>query len=411
MSRQLLVSVVLLLAPAAAAQDLLVNSPLDLPDANPADGVCDADLDTDGEQVTLRAAVQHANATPGAGTITLPAGLWKLTRKGGGEDAAGTGDLDVTEDLAITGAGAAATIVDGKAAKDRLLEVHAGAVLTISGVTLRKGVATEVLLGGGALYVRGTLHMSACSVMKNRSAADDAGAIEFDDLHAGPSTFTDVLFVSNKAKDDGGALDVDGGAVDLRGCTFAKNKAGDEGGGLESSNASISLINCTLSANRATFDGGGVNVEQGGDVTLTHCTLVKNNAVEGAGLSIQDGLEGTDGTVRNCLFSNAGKRNFAGTATSGGGNVETGNSGVLLGAGDQSDANGKQLVFPLADNGGATPTHLPKPGSVAIDMAGDVFGELVGDDQRGLPRPVDLAGIGTTASDAGAVELQADESP
>jgi predicted outer membrane repeat protein len=409
MIRQLLVAVVLALAPAAAAQDLLVNSPLDLPDADLGDGECDADLATDGAQVTLRAAVQHANATPGADTIVLPAGLWKLTRKGAGEDAADTGDLDVTEDLVLTGDGAATTILDGRKAKDRLLEVHPGAVLTVSGLTLRKGVATQDLLGGGALYVHGTLHMSACRVEKNRSAADDAGAIEFDDAHTGPSTFSDVLFKSNKAKDDGGALDVDGGAVDLRGCTFARNKAGDEGGGLESSDASISLINCTFSGNRATFDGGGVNVEQGGDVTLTHCTLVKNNAIEGAGLSLQDGFEGTDGTVRNCLFSNAGKRNFAGTATSGGGNVETGDSGLLLGAGDQSDANGAQLVFPLAENGGPTPTHLPKPGSVAIDSAGDVFGELVGDDQRGLPRPVDLAGVGSTASDAGAVELQAGE--
>jgi len=411
MSRPLLVTVVLLLAPAAAAQDLLVNSPLDLPDADPADGVCDADLATDGEQVTLRAAVQHANATPGAGTIALPAGLWKLTRKGAGEDAADTGDLDVTEDLTLTGAGADATILDGKTAKDRLLEVHVGAVLTLDGVTLRRGLATQELLGGGALYVHGTLHMSACNVERNRSAADDAGAIEFDHVHTGPSTLTDVLFKSNKAKDDGGALDVDGGAVDLRGCTFLKNKAGDEGGGLEASDASVSLINCTFSANRATFDGGAVNVEQGGDVTLTHCTLVKNSAIEGAGLSIQDGLEGTDGTVRNSLFSNAGKRNFEGTATSGGGNVETGSSGLLLGADDQSDANAKLLVFKLADNGGPTPTHLPKPGSVAIDRAGDVFGGLVGDDQRGLPRPVDLAGLGTTASDAGAVEVQADESP
>lgn len=410
MHRRFAAVLVLILGPGAAAQDLLVNSPLDLPDADLQDGVCDADLGAEGQQVTLRAAVQHANATPGEDTLVLPAGLWKLTRKGSGEEAASTGDLDVTDDLVITGAGAADCIVDGKLAKDRLLEVHAGAVLTISGVTLRKGLATEDLLGGGALYVRGTLHMSACRVEKNRSAADDAGAIEFDDVHVGPSTFVDVLFKSNKAKDDGGALDVDGGAVDLRGCTFTKNKAGDEGGGLESSNASISLINCTFSANRATFDGGAVNVEQGGDVTLTHCTLVKNNAIEGAGLSIQDGIEGTDGTVRNCLFSNAGKRNFAGTATSGGGNVETGDSGLLLGPGDLSGAQGKLLVFKLADNGGLTPTHLPRPGSVAIDMAGDVFGELVGDDQRGLPRPVDLAG-GATASDAGAVEVQADEAP
>lgn len=411
MPRPIALLLSLLLPAAAAAQDLTVNSTLDLPDADLQDGTCDADLVAEGLQVTLRAAVQHCNATPGPGSITLPEGLYKLTRKGGGEDAAATGDLDVTEDLALLGAGAAGTILDGKVAKDRLLDVLPGATLQVSGLTLRRGLATEDLLGGGAVRVTGVLEMEDCIVLKNRAKLDDAGAIEFAAGHAGPSTLTGVLFRANRCADDGGAIDCDDGAVDLRSCTFQKNVAGDEGGALEASAATLSLVNCTLSANRAGQDGGGVNVEQGGDVTLTHCTLVKNSAPEGGGLSIQDGLEGTDGTVRNSLFSNVGLRNFEGLPTSGGGNVETGTSGLLAGPGDLSDVSAKKLVYPLADNGGATPTHLPRADSPALDMSGDAFATLLGDDQRGLPRPVDLAGVGTTASDAGAVELQAGELP
>ena len=45
-----------LAAPALAGDVLTVNSTLDRPDANPGDGVCDADLETEGLQVTLRAA-------------------------------------------------------------------------------------------------------------------------------------------------------------------------------------------------------------------------------------------------------------------------------------------------------------------------------------------------------------------
>jgi CSLREA domain-containing protein len=52
-----------------------VNSPADLPDANLADGRCDADLSIAGDQCTLRAAIQQGNGLFGTQTsITLPAG-------------------------------------------------------------------------------------------------------------------------------------------------------------------------------------------------------------------------------------------------------------------------------------------------------------------------------------------------
>ncbi|NCX97318.1 MAG: hypothetical protein EBX35_01675 [Planctomycetia bacterium] len=43
---------------------------------------------------TLRQAVIQANATPGADTIMLRAGTYRLTLAGADEDAAATGDLD-----------------------------------------------------------------------------------------------------------------------------------------------------------------------------------------------------------------------------------------------------------------------------------------------------------------------------
>jgi hypothetical protein len=64
------------------------------------------------------------------------------------------------------------------------------------------------------------------------------------------------------------------------------------------------------------------------------------------------------------------------------------------------------LLGPLRDNGGPTSTMAPAAGSPVVDQ-GAAFGLTT--DQRGLPRPSDLATIANAAdgSDLGAVELQA----
>jgi CSLREA domain-containing protein len=89
----------------AQAKTLTVNSTTDAVAANPAGGVCET---APGNGIcTLRAAIQVANALPGPDTIILPAGTYTLTIPGQGEDAAAAGDLDITDDITITGGGAA----------------------------------------------------------------------------------------------------------------------------------------------------------------------------------------------------------------------------------------------------------------------------------------------------------------
>jgi hypothetical protein len=50
----------------------------------------------------LREAVIAANANPGSDTIVIPAVTVTLATAGRGEDAAQTGDLDLTDDVTIT---------------------------------------------------------------------------------------------------------------------------------------------------------------------------------------------------------------------------------------------------------------------------------------------------------------------
>src|SRR3954454_15069512 len=86
-----------LAAPSAIAASFMVTSTTDAVDATPGDGTC-ATADA---VCTLRAAVQESNALAGADEIDVAAGTYHLTISGAGEDAAATGDLDVTGALTV----------------------------------------------------------------------------------------------------------------------------------------------------------------------------------------------------------------------------------------------------------------------------------------------------------------------
>ena len=97
--------------------------------------------------ISLRSAIQAANALTGPDTIDLPAGVYRLTLAGPGEDAAAAGDLDITGDLTIGGRSASNTVVDGNNL-DRVFEVLRGKV-SISFLTMQHGRVTGD--GGGIL--------------------------------------------------------------------------------------------------------------------------------------------------------------------------------------------------------------------------------------------------------------------
>src|SRR6186713_1889134 len=67
--------------------------------ADTKDGNCNSDC-------SLREAIIAANSSPVVADVTIPAGTYKLTRKGRGENLSATGDLDIRAGVRITGAGA-----------------------------------------------------------------------------------------------------------------------------------------------------------------------------------------------------------------------------------------------------------------------------------------------------------------
>jgi len=106
---------------------ITVNTLSDTTDTNLGDGQA-----TDGSgNASLRSAIQETNFLAGDDTIILPAGTYNLTRAGIGEDAASTGDLDITDDLTIVGSGRDVTIIDANDI-DRVFDLRDGATLTVT---------------------------------------------------------------------------------------------------------------------------------------------------------------------------------------------------------------------------------------------------------------------------------------
>jgi predicted outer membrane repeat protein len=392
----------------AGGQTLVVNSTLDLPDADAKDGVCDGDAEEPGQQITLRAAIMHLNALPGPDAIELPEGLFKLTIQGHDEDGGATGDLDVNGDLTITGAGRGLSIVDGKKAKDRVFDVVAGSEVIFTGFTIRRGSAPTKDIEdqrGGGIRNEGDLTLAGMVVEKCRTGDADGGGISHGN---GTLLVTDTLFSKNKSGDDGGGVDISSGVGNFTASSFVGNSAKSHGGGLECSPGNSSLENCTFSGNKATASGGAVSVTGGSLIAVLNCTLAKNKAkVSGSGLFEATDDEADFIELSNCILANKKTTNYAGDGiVSVGGNLDSGTTCGFTGEDDQQDADPR--LIKLSKFGEDLPVHRLKADSPCID-AGDDASRLP-TDQLGQPR-VDVPDVGTALCDIGAIEFQPEAGP
>ena len=344
------------------------------------------DNGTDGF-ISLREAIIAVNAGTGGDTIDLGVGTYTLSIGGAGEDAATTGDLDILQNVTITGAGAGITTIDASLLTggdaDRVLNLLNNADVTITGVTITGGS-----LGDGAgISVEGgaSLTMNESMIAGNNAGGGKGGGLYNDD---GVVVLTDVTIAGNSAAGNTGGGIRNEGTMTLNGVTVSGNTAEDGGGIVSRTNGSLlTMINTTVSGNTATNKGGGLETNR--DVNITNSTIAFNTGENGAGIN------GTGGTVTivNSILANNMRadmtpENAVGVLTSSGYNIDSDGTAGFGGTGDQQV---DPLLDSLASNGGFTQTHALLAGSAAINAANS--GAAPATDQRGAAR-VGLADIG-----------------
>jgi hypothetical protein len=377
----------------------------------------------------------------------LDAGAYLLTLPGIGEDASLTGDLDITDDIELHGAGADATLIDG-GALDRVLDLRGSTphAVRLQNLTVRNGFLgtstwTGSFSGLGGVGIRvgagTTLAMSHVDVRDNHSsnmfgavAIDNAGCIGGDHVRIIGNTDIESVGsgsavsggietdgedtclvledseISGNRGDQSGALHVDGGAsVTFRRTLVADNVARFAGGLELNIGGDVLLENVTISGNAG--NPGAALVDGGTRLTLVNSTVTANHGsngtpVTGGILDVHGGFGLT--FLRNTILAGNGP-GFAGddcrNGNSLGGNLIGSTGGCQFDAQPSDQLDVDAALAPLADNGGLTRTHLPAPNAIDHGIADGCTAQ----DQRGLARPQDGDGDGTATCDIGAVEM------
>ncbi|HEX8698290.1 MAG TPA: right-handed parallel beta-helix repeat-containing protein [Myxococcaceae bacterium] len=378
----------------------VVNSTSDAVDAFPGNLVCA----TASGACTLRAAIQESNAMAGENTIELPAGTYLLTLPGGG--GASQGDLNVTSQVRILGAGTSSTRIDGNGSvlNTRIFYLESGA-LHLSDVTLQNGGSQNVNAGGGIRADTGSLFLTRVVLTGNEAFSNGGAIAQF----AGFLSLTDSTIDSNVVTSRGGGLSAgEETSIGITRCTFSNNES-TLGGAIQSF-GTLTMENSTISGNSGSAGTGGIiNV---GTMNLNNVTITNNTSNEGSS-GRAGGIANSGGVLnlRNSLIAGnlntaGGSPDCAGTLTSQGFNLIQSTTGCTLVGTTTGNLTGvNPLLGALANNGGLTRTHSIGSGSPARE-AGNPAAPGSSDaacrttDQRGVSRPQG------TRCDMGAFERQ-----
>ncbi len=362
------------------AASFTVNVTADATDTNPGDGLCEIDIPPSG-LCTLRAAIEETNALAGIDEIIVPGGVFTLNRVGS-DDTAFAGDLDITDDVIISGNITTPTIIDGGAI-DSVFHITSAVFVTISNVTVRNGLAVN---GGGFVNDGGVLTVISSTIRGNQ--ADNNGGGIYNSGSNAVVNLTNSSLISNTALASGGAF-YNAGSLALMNSTVSTNTAVIAGGGIIQVGGSMVVTNSTLSGNSAA-NGGGIynNISS---ALLTNTTINNNSAPTGAGIAQ---IAGSVALKNSIVSNNVSGGNCTGTIVSNGNNLDSDSTCNFL---ELSDLQGVDpLLGPLRDNGGSTFTHALLWGSPAIDAGDNAFCPTT--DQRGAPR--------FAACDMGAYEFE-----
>ena len=367
---------------------------------------------------SLRGAISKANAAAGDDTITLPAGTYTLTLAGKGEQANATGDLDITQNLTINGAGVGTTIIQAGTTTgngiDRVLHIdpnYSGNVaVTLNNLTIQHGKLDGEAFGAGILN-RDTLTLNNSVVKDNQtdSTMSGSGGGIASDISL---TLNDSTVISNTAHNGAGGGIFCNGTVTLTNSTVSGNTSNDnqgfgdgKGGGVFNNGATLTLNNSTVSGNQAGTHGGGI-FNDGGTLQLNYSTVANNTADSDANNSGDGGgiyYDNTWGGATNVKSSLIGDNSLGGSgsgpdcSTTGASSsitsqdynlIEATTACTITGVTTHDVTGQDPSLAALADNGGSTQTHALPAASPAIDQIASGTNDCGTDpfnaDQRGV---------------------------
>lgn len=251
-----------------------------------ADGACDADC-------SLREAIIAANARSGTDTIILGAGTYNLSILGTGENAAATGDLDVTESLTIDGVSYTQTIIDGDG-NDTVFDLKENTAVRIQDVTVRGGGdVNSGVEGTGGIFSRANLVLERVVVTGNTwGGPDSTGGI----TSRGQLTIINSVIASNSAPGNGsaGGIFADGVTAIYNSTIFNNTALGGGIGGLWFAGPTLTIDGSTFSDNEGANNGAGGLYAFEGTTTINRSTFFSNAADDGiGGVWIEDGQAAT----------------------------------------------------------------------------------------------------------------------
>ena len=310
------------LALAALGSFVFVLLCLDVP-ARAATIVVDTTADQfgGGESCSLREAIRAANtdspfggcsAGNGRDLIRVRSGTYALTRPlvdaPSGDPDLRVGDLDITDNLVVRGAGPNHTTLDGNGnvTADRVFEAHEGSSAKFNGLLIRDGNPAgnggginaeqdtninlrNVVLNnshvssvGGNLSTLGNARLTKV-VLRNGSANNSGGGLA---LLGTTSHLTNVVIAGNTASNSGGGA-IFSGSVNASRLVLKGNEASNQGGGASLGGASVVISRSTIVGNKGGNNGGGIAVFTGADgpgvLELSNSTLARNTASNNGG--------------------------------------------------------------------------------------------------------------------------------
>jgi hypothetical protein len=327
---------------------------------------------------SLREAIIDSNATSPADTIIIPALHITLSIEGT-DDTAQKGDLDITDDVTITGDGPGKSTISA-ANIDRVIDIpspqntdQSEAQVTISGVSISSGIHSGI-------HSAGFLTLDNVEVLGNTNGDGNGGGIEsdFGNLLIDHST---IWKNSVTGGGKGGGIAAHR-ATTIRNSAIFANSAANGGGGIWATGG-LGLFNSTVTTNSAGsgLGGGGVFIETAPGNFINSTIAENNSGNPGGGVYNKDAAI----TMTNTIVSNntgGAKPDCAGTF-SGDNNLVLDPAGCTL-SGSDNITGADPMLSDLANHGGFTQTRAIPKDSPARD-AGAADCEAT--DQRGIPRP------------------------